>query len=408
MAATHYDVTQIDNLLKVMYQRGLPYLLYKKSPWFAWIRKNEKFKGKSNEVTVIYGGSVAYTTFSDSAGEASVAPSATFTVTRKKDFAHGYLDNEALVASEDDDGALEHSMRTAMKGAMYGIERSTEFQLLGPGGGARGQISSAVTGTTITLADRQTVRWFQRNMLVQLSADDGITGSAGVKDSGATVQIVSINRKDGMLTANANWNTISGAANGDFIFKKDEYQNVCESIFKWIPKTESAAATTYLGQDRSIDTFALAGIRVDAAGFTPEEALIEASAEGDFHGADIECWWVSSKRFAEFQKNVHSRTFFDTTVKPEAGVSIRALAFHAKGGEQVVMCDPGFPDDYALGTVRSAWELRSARKWPFFAKEDGLRFARTHSEDSIEFTIKRYGNQICHEPLNNVLVKFAA
>lgn len=405
-----YDVSAIDAALKVIYQKGLPYLLYKKSPFFAWLPKTTNFGGKRKEVTVAYSGGVAYSTFANSKANATEVPLASFDVTRKKIYAHGFLDGEAMEAAANDDGALIRTVQHGITGAMKGFERQSEHALFHSGGGARGQIATGgISGATITLTDRKDCRWFFKNQIIQLSADDGVTASAGVRSG--TLTVSKINRKDGIITFTGNVTSgIAAAAAGDYVFQQGDYQNVPNSIFSWVPDTEAKAATTFLGQDRSFDTAALAGVRLDATGLTTEAAIIEADAEADAQGASVDVCWVSSARFAEMAKNVQSKTYFHDTLKVSPTLSIQGLAFHGgKSGKIMIMKEPAMPDDKALMTTRDCWELSSTKNgWPHFSKEDGLKLARVHDSDQVEFVLKAYGNLLCHRPLDNVLINFAA
>jgi hypothetical protein len=405
-----YDPAAIDKALKIKYQRGLPFLLYKKSPFFAWVPKTTNFTGKKREVTVNYTGTPAYATYAAAHANATEGEMATFEVTRKKIFNKFLLDGEAMKASADDAGALMRLLELATKHSMKGFERQSEFALFHSGGGARGQIAAgSVVGTpTITLTNKKDTRWFMPGQVLELSADDGVSGSAGVESG--TVTVLSVNRKLGTITATGNWTAgIATAAVGQYIFQEDDYQNVPHSIFSWIPPTEALAATTFLTQDRSLDTTALAGVRIDVQGSTTEDAIIDMLAEADVQSAEVDTIWVSSGRFAELQKNVHGKTYFMADVKLEPHVSIKGIQF-AGGpmGSVNVLKDPAMPDDYALATKRDIWELHSADDWPHFSTEDGLKLARVHNADQVEGVIKAYGNLLCKEPLHNVLANFAA
>src|SRR5690606_26458954 len=188
---------------------------------------------------------------------------------------------------------------------------------------------------------------------VQLSDDDGVSASGGVRDSGATVEIEAITyNADGTcdLTATTAWNTINGATAGDFIFQEDDYQNVPYSIFSWIPTTDAAAATTFAGQDRSADIVSLAGLRHNVAGASTEEAIIDMLAKARFFGIKVSQVWLGSMRYAELLKNLHSKSIFSEGSMPaEPGISIDGLKVRGgKNGAAMVLEEPGMPDDYML------------------------------------------------------------
>src|SRR4051812_45189571 len=153
------DLTSFDNALKIQYDKDyLANLVYKDNPTLAMMPKREDFVGKSKEVLFQYANPQARAAVFSRAQARSLVSNTKLAapfVTRVRDYAVAVIDNETLLASENDSGALLNAATTEIDGSINALQRSMAIAIFKSGYGEIGQIKagSAVTGPTLTLGN---------------------------------------------------------------------------------------------------------------------------------------------------------------------------------------------------------------------------------------------------------------
>lgn len=376
-------------------------LWYPEVPFLAAIKKSYDFEGSSRQVRGIYAGIRGSNTFATALAAKSTPSIVDFTVTRSKQYVLGSIDNEALMASRSNKGAIARAVDTQIKAATYEFGRALAHQTWGNSGGSRGR-AGTISTTRVTLSDVNDAVKFEVGMEVVASSADGTSGA--VRAGSAT--ITAIDRVNGYLDTDSNWTAqITGFTTNDYLFREGDFGNSLAGVLGWIPITAPTAGDSWYGVDRSVDVSRLAGQRVSGSGAPEEETVYDASAEAAINGAKPDLLVMNPKRFAEMQKNLHSKAIIQVPVKTDRpNVSFSGLQFPGPRGPIVAMSDHMCPYSYGVLTEKASWELACLGRAPHFSEEDGLKFSREASDDAIEFRLKMYGQLLNHRPVGTVLI----
>lgn len=172
---------------------------------------------------------------------------------------------------------VKNEMQMGIRNLVNNIARSAYSA-----GAARGQVhpTTAISGTTLTLATPAQARFFYPGMRIQGSAT--ATGGS-LLNSGSYVTIVSKNEDNGTLVADANWSTITGLSANHYLFQHGDYGLGPAGLGAWC--TSSApTATPFFGCDRTAAPNELAGIRFDTSGESVETFLISMTKRAEVAG----------------------------------------------------------------------------------------------------------------------------
>jgi len=399
------NMSSFSSALKILYPDSLEEIWFPEAPFLAWVPKSYDFEGSSKQTNAIISGIRGSTDFSTALNGKSVPSMVKFNVTRKKDYVIGSIDNETMMASQSNKGAIAKAIKTQVDAAAYEFGRSAAFQVWGAGTGVRGTVSAYNAGTgVVTLTDRRDCVKFEVGMVLQIKS------AAGVINAGF-YSVTAVDLDLGTLTV-----TLGGGApnpiatdllgrDGDFLAGVGA-SNCISGVFAWVPPTAPGVADNFFGVNRSVNPSRLAGTRVKGGAKTIEEVVFDSLARGRTAGGKFDCLWMNSERAAELQKSMTAKAFVDIQSAGKAKVGFQGFQLSTPQGQLMVMDDPNCPYAYGLLTKRDAWEYASLGDAPHFAEEDGRRFLRESTSDGIEFRLKAYSNLICHRPIDNVLIDF--
>lgn len=405
------DLTSFSTALKILYPDSLEEVWYPEAPFLAWCPKTYDFEGSSKQSNMIISGIRGSTNFSTALAGKSAPDFAKFNVTRKKDYVIGAIDNETMMASATNKGAIAKAIKVQVDAAAYEYGRSLAFQAWGDGSGVRATIASVNTMTgVLTLTDRRDCVKFEVGMEIDIK--DSVTGAI----STGYLVVTAVDLDAGTLTY-----TLAGGAmdpvvandeiligrRGDFLAGLGN-SNCLSGVFAWIPPVAPAPGDNFYGVDRSVNPTRLAGTRVSGGAKTIEEVVFDSLARGRVAGGKFDTLWMNSERAAELQKSMTAKAFVDVQSAGKAKVGFKGFELPTASGSITVLDDPNCPYAYGLLTRRDAWELAGLGDLPHFSEEDGRRFLRESSSDGIEFRLKGYANLICQRPVDNVLVNFDA
>jgi len=396
------NMSSFSSALKILYPDSLEEVWFPESPFLAWVPKSYDFEGASKQSNAMFSGIRGSTDFATALNGKSVPSLAKFNVTRKKDYVLGSIDNETMMASASNKGAIAKAIKTQVDAAAYEFGRSMAFQVWSDGSGVRGTVNGYLAGV-ITLSDRRDCVKFEVGMVCEIKS------AAGVINAGS-YQVTAVDLDLGTVTVTK----LGGAADpivGDLLGRAGDFlagvgnSNCISGVFAWIP-TSAPSATPFFGVDRSVNPVRLAGSRVKGGAKTIEEIIFDALARGKTNGGKFDTVWMNSERAAELQKSMQAKAFVDVQSAGKARVGFQGFNLVTSSGSLTVLDDPTCPYAYGLMTNRSAWEFPTLGDAPHFAEEDGRRFLRESASDGIEFRLKMYGNLICQRPVDNVLIDF--
>lgn len=392
-------VSTLTNVLKTKYdQKKFYQFAYLKAPAQGFMRRDERFGGNNARISVRYsvpqGGSA---TFSIAQANKTTSSDVGFLLTRKKDYQVAGISGEALDAADGDENTIFNGLKGEMDGSLRNISRSMAIQTYRNGGGARGKGdgSYSVAGTTITLLTPADIVNFEVGMYIRLGSGDGLSGAVR---AGTQLQITALNRITGVITVNAAVNTLTSAANTDYIFREGDFGLCASGFLGWLPTTAPTGGDNWYGVDRSVDTTRLAGTTYNGNGGNKEETLIDAIALASREGAEIDVCLVNTLDRADIVKSLGSKAVYEPVKSTDAVVGYKALVIEGEDGPVKVLADINCPKGDFFLLQQDTWVRKSAKPAPRYLKADGPEFLREASADGYEWRIGSYWNIGCEAP----------
>jgi hypothetical protein len=397
------NMTSFSSALKILYPDSLEEVWFPEAPFLAWVPKAYDFEGASRQSNAMFSGIRGSTDFATALNGKTTPSLAKFNVTRKKDYVLGSIDNETMMASQSNKGAIAKAIKTQVDAAGYEFGRSMAVQCWGDGSGVRGVAFSVAAGPVVTLTDRRDCVKFEVGMVLENKSAAGViyAGTFLVTALDIDLGTVTLTLQGGAVAPVA---TDLFARQGDFLAGVGQ-SNCMSGVFAWVP-VASPTATPFFGVDRSVNPVRLAGGRVKGGAKTIEEVIFDSLARGRTNGGKFDTIWMNSERASELQKSMQAKAFVDVQSAGKAKVGFQGFNLVTSSGNITVLDDPTCPYAYGLLSRRDAWEFATLGDAPHFAEEDGRRFLRESASDGIEFRLKMYGNLICQRPVDNVVIDF--
>lgn len=401
----NWSKVNVSQILKVLYPKGVSEVLAPECAAFKLLKKDpDALRGEYKSIVVQHTGSAgASADFATAQSNKNPSKFVKFMVDAMTDYAVDSIDGKLIAQAKGNSDALVNGVKAVSDSLIYTIGRNIASNLYGDGSGTIGVIAtgSDVSTTTITLANATDVIRFEPNDKVQLW--DG--SSSTPRDSGATVTIVSVDPDNGTITADAAWNTISGAAVSDHIIKEGNFFNVATGFAGWLPDTAPGSTDNFFGVNRSVNPNRLAGVRVDGSGSNVDEALVMAANKVAMYGGRPDTAFINHMDFMDV---VISR---QSHLQIKDGTNTTHLGFESfkilgPAGVIEVFPDAYCPKGKAYLLTRSTWTIGSADPVPQFIDNDGSVLDRHASEDAFEIRLRAYWNLYCNAPGHNAVVKF--
>jgi hypothetical protein len=401
--ATTLDTTALAAVLKTQYtQPKVNSLVYPESPVFAAITKKTNFVGDNKVIAFHYGNPQGRgADFTAGIGNISTSNYAKVTVTRKKDYAFGRVDGEAVDAAGNDAGALLNALKREIDNAFYTAGRSIAAAMFRNGGGARGQISAGSnTGTaTITLANINDIVHFEKDMVLNASDTDG---TSGAKRTG-TVTVSAVNRNTGTITASGNWTAgIAAAVAGDYLFQHGDFEaanSMLAGLAAWVPTTDPTS-TLFYGLDRSVDVTRLGGLRYTAnAGGPIEETLVKCSARLAREGATPDMAVLNPIDLGNLVVALGSKVVYDRLKSSDdPNIGFKSVSLMGAKGPIDIVSDLNCPSGGGWMLTKKTWAFETLKGAPRILNLDGNDMRASATADSYIFRIGYYGNLTCDAP----------
>lgn len=401
-------------------------LVYKKNPALALIPKDDSpsgMAGKYFPCPLIYGTPQGRSASFSLAQTNQTAPAlGTFFVYRVSNYQVVTITNELLEATKGNAGAFIDEAKLNMDTGFRNHSNDIAHDLFGDGTGLRGNISTITTGV-IQLVNAPDVVNFEVGMtLVSYS----VTGSVYAQSTGNNLgYVIAVNRSIGTVTVSA---SVGGAAGtptnwsaafpnlgvqGDVFFGTLTTQNQLSKITGlagWLPTISPSTGESFWGQDRSIDSVRMAGVRFDGSSESIEEALIDASALVAREGGQPDYCFMSFASWAALEKSLGSKVQYVDVKHDEADISFKGITVNAPYGPITVIPDRSCQAQRAYLLQLDTWKLRSLNKVPHILTYgmEGLEGLRVGNADALEIRIGSYANLTCCAPGWNATISLSA
>lgn len=378
--AGEQTVALFDAALKQIYTKDMVQnMSYKDNPLHALLPKMEDFGGKNLPVPIIYANPQGRSaTFSNAQGNKTPSKVTDFVLTRQSDYGLAGIENELLMASKGDSYSFLDAATTEIDGAIHAVTRSLAVAEYRDGTGNIGATSNTVfTTAVLTLSDAEDVTNFEVGMEIQMN--DGTT----LRNSGASMPIVAVDRSAGTITVDAVVDTvITAAAVNDFINVEGDFGDKISGLDAWIPES-APGATAFFGVDRSVDPTRLGGLRFDGSALPIEEALIElASLIGREGGSPDHCF-LKFDKYSDLEKALGSKVQY-VDLRANAEIAFRGILVNGPKGPIKVIPDQNALANVAFMLQLDMWKCYSLGAAPMILDSDGNKWLREASADAVE------------------------
>lgn len=382
--------------------------MYKRSQLWNQMPKDTKTGGEGRYVVVknspTSGGSADFATAIASEGPTVYKR---FFVEPKKQYQTFKLAGDLIERTKGDKNALLSAVVAEADSARYSFARAFAAVLFGDAGGSRGQIDSGVTLSTANLVLRVpgSYRKFEPGMKVQFASDNGTASSpAGLRDGGATLTVVSIDKEANTLVMSAALNTISGITVNDFVFRAGDYANAMTGLLGWNPLIAPSPGESFFGVDRTVgDRERMRGLIYDSSSDTTIQQVIMRSAGlAEEMGIDISTYFLAPVDYMELALQVGGtrEVFVDDN---KYGMGFKSIQLSGPKGVINVVSEGEVPRGYFWGTDPKDIWFRSAGEAPMILAADGGGLLdRLENEDSYRGRLGCYGNMFRENPGNSV------
>jgi hypothetical protein len=379
------DRTAVIPALKELYSEGEDTdLVLKSHPLLGMTRRKKDMQGEHFKLPIQYGKPQGRSHSITNAATAEVASKyAAFNVTPVSDYAVARVSGQVVRLSMNGGNAemFLDLMKNEMDGALSTLGDNVAKEQFGSAGGFRARVhpTTAISTTSLTLANPEDSFFFEAGMEICAASTDGTSGS--LRDSGQAITIASVNRDTGVLTADENWSEISGITNNDYLFQLGDFGAAASGLQTWVPASASGIADLF-GVTRSNDPERLGGIRYDGSSDTQETVYIKARARVKRTKAKIKYIYTNPINTANLETAKEGAKFI--TTDNEYGIGYEGFRY----GNVEIMEDNDCPVNTAWGIDPGAWFWCTNGDAPSIQNADGVEFLRLGASTGDTFEIQ--------------------
>ncbi len=400
--------------LKVLYPDGeLPKSINEMFVLHKELKKDTDFVGELAYVPIQnanpQGSSASFTEAQDNIYQGNYLR---FALTRVSHFGVARVTGEAAEAAVKSEGALVDLWDNETRGIATTEMACLATYLYGSGDGVLGQMASGHTTTTVTMASGTNMNYFELNMTIKAVSATGL--SPTVRAGGATkARVTGIDRRNRTLTFGAALDTLITAVQAtDYLVRAGDQAGSAATVITGLDEYVKGGTTpgTIFGLNRNTDQVRLAGQAIDYTGWAKEDAIVDASAQGGFHGIGYATVLVANNiDVADMKKSLAGKTVYSRPGGSEGKHGFSDLVIEGEAGPIRVLADPFCPRNKAWLLKKDAFSLFSLKAAPHLAKYDGIEFLRRPDADAYEVRFAFYGNLKCKNPGPHVkLTNFGA
>lgn len=415
------DLEATTQALRVTYSdKELMMKLQRRRPLMAAMKKNDAFVGESFVHVIQHGYNQGIGATMDVA-EATMSTDldAKFTVLRRTYLGAGRISRPTILATRDNKGAAAKQLKRSYDGLLLNLGRYLDAGIWGDGGGAYAILAKVGTGDglatakLVQIANKRAMHWIEKDQIHNFSATsgaDGLTtvlqpgGGEGSASTGIALRVAKVNRRDGIIEYADN--VPAAVVAGQYLFRRQMKGQGIQGVRAWCPQDDATAASTFLGQDRSLDLERLAGLRWLTPNGTYAQTIRDAVSFADVEGGDFSNIYMNSVNIGELENSERGLVKTDEKVG-DLKIGFNTIKFRTPIGDLDLQADAGCPEGWAMITNPNVWEFRHLGKFFGFFEEDGL-LHRIPGYDGYGFRGGGYGNVVCDDPKSVLWVKLKA
>lgn len=320
MAFSSVSMTSFDAKLKQWYiERKKLYLMDSYgTKLLQAIEKKTDGGGKGWNVAVgassIVGGAGTY---GSSWQNATAGVDVNFNGPWKRRFGHGFIDDQVIRSSKNSNGAIEPALEEKLNQVRDQFNQGTNFQLYRSEFGELGVVSSFVAGgvggtVTVTANSAPGIQRVRPGMILDFAANIGTgnlrttTWKVTGQNDNSTITIAPVGSSGSDVPVAGDTFCIDGD-NG--VAGSAVAANALAGLASWVPSSApgtGGVAGTFKTVDRTQDTRALGGIRVDATGMRIIEAYTRAGDQTMQYGAKTATIFCHPTNYSALKANMQS------------------------------------------------------------------------------------------------------
>lgn len=388
-------------ILKTLWpQSRVENTVYQDHPFLAMVPKSEGFHGENMVIAVRYADSQGRSA-SFSAAQAMIGnhQGIKFTLTRVPDYQLVSLATEAILAAENDKGALIRNLDTEMASGYNNLSASLARALQGNGKGAVGRRGS-VSGSTLTMKNLSDIAKIEKGMQLGASGTDG----GALRGSPSYITVTAVDRDAGTFTFSG---SIASFADDDYLFPRGDGANGSSNVRvsglpAWLPAAAPTSGDSFFGADRSVDATRLAGLRIDISDLAPEEGLVTVLSKQSREGGRPSHLFTNHLDFRNIEISLQSKVVYEPL--SVGGVGFTALKVIGPKGPVRVVADQDCSSGVGYSLQLDTWKLHSLGKLIRVLDLDGNKLSREGTADAWEARLAFFGNLACTFPGANANV----
>ncbi len=406
-----YDKDTLAEALKEYYDSQTVHdTVYEDNPWFGMISK-EQTGGKHYDFPVQYEVPASRShDVSKALANKKVSKYVEFNVQTVDDYAAISIGRKIMKQTSKDEYAFFEAQTREIDKMLKSLVRSLSQGLFRNKGASRGKIGAIANGDAtndrITLDDIEEIANFGIGDVITLSANDGSDAAHTLRSSGATIEVLRVDRDNGYLFVDGDVTVvISGAAADDFIFKDGDFGVGISGFDGWCPTSAPSAGESFHGADRSDDVTRLAGVRVSAVGDPVSEAILIGCSRLGREGARPDTVFMGHAKLRDLIIELGNKVEYNVTRPVDATVGFTGVKVITDNGSVTCYADHNCPNKRLYITRKDTWKLiYVGDDVPEIHDEDGSMLCREQSSDGYEVRASYYANAIHLEPNQTAVV----
>lgn len=391
MAAGDQSTTTADWLVKYLYADGLnEEALVSSNALLKYVEKDKSFTSSKGMVIPVSTSNtqVGYATNADAYAARAGGTGDEFLVPVRTMLGMFTLSSNLVRLTEagSDESQFVNILERDVDGATENFGQEVNLALYGRNLGERARVhaTTAISGTSLTLANPEDAAYFAVDMRVSAinPADDTL------RDSGDFISITAINPITGVLTGDANWSNISGITTGDILIRWGTRNTRLDGLAGWCPETPSSS---FLGVNQTLNRVSNAGVYVDVSSYAIRPGLLRAAAvmKGQLgQGMSKAPFFMNPADVMEIVSSVEAVKVVETELKTKYNVGLDVI--------EVLGCkiieDRHCPVGRAFVIPQDAFTLGTAGDCPHLDEQDGKAFHYDRQNGRLECVMAFDGN----------------